>query len=237
MVNSKRVLAVVPARGGSKGVPLKNLRKINGVPITVIAGKLAQEIQEINRVVISTDHSGIAEVCGEHGLDVPFYRPKEISGDRIGDLEVLRHALLETEMLERDKYDAVVMLQPTSPLRKKEHVLGAINLFLSSDYDSVWTVSPTDLKYHPLKTLSVDERGTLSFYDDKGAEIIARQQLVPTYHRNGAAYVISRDCILNQNSIMGKSSAAYIINEPMISIDTEEDIKLVEEQFNKLNIK
>lgn len=227
MIQDKRVLAVVPARGGSKGVPLKNIQPILGVPLVARVGHLIKEVPIIDRAVVSTDHPQIAEIASEAGLDVPFMRPTELSGDRVADWDVLSHALLEMERLDRQTYDIIVMLQPTSPLRKPEHVFAAIQKLVMEKYDSVWTVSITDSKYHPLKQLMM-KNDQIDYYDPAGKKIIARQQLTPLYHRNGVAYVMTRECLVEQGTIKGKNTGALVIKEEMISIDTLWDFKIVE---------
>jgi CMP-N,N'-diacetyllegionaminic acid synthase len=227
MLKGKKILAVVPARGGSKGIPLKNLLPLLGVPLVARVGKLVLELGYFERAVVSTDHHEIARVAQESGLDVPFYRPPELSGDLIGDVEVLTHALKEMERLDNTHYDVVVMLQPTSPLRKAGHVTATITKLIEGIWDAVWTVSPTDSKSHPLKQL-VFQNDVLGLYDPKGASIIARQQLSSLYHRNGAAYALTRECLLEQHTIMGKKWSAVIIEDPMISIDTMLDLELAE---------
>ncbi len=223
----KRILAVVPARGGSKGVPLKNLRPLRGVPLVARVGELVRELDWIDRAVVSTDHPEIAEIAQASGLDPAFVRPASLSGDRIGDLEVLTHALETTESIDGVAYDVVVMLQPTSPLRRPVHVCDCVKKLLDGGFDSVWSVSPTDPKYHPRKQLVLDgER--LGFWDPQGATVIARQQLSPVYHRNGAVYAMTRECLLSQKSILGKNAAALVFDEPMLSIDTLEDFDAVE---------
>ena len=227
MIKEQRILVVCPARGGSKGIPLKNLQPFLGVPLIARVGRLVAKIPEIDRAVVSTDSEAIAKVAGESGLDVPFYRPEKLSGDRISDLEVLSHALVETERLDGVKYDIIVMLQPTSPLRRSVHVLDTINMLIDGDWDAVWTVSETDSKNHPLKQLTV-EKGQLDYYDQDGKQIIARQQLVSVYHRNGAAYAIQRNCLLDKQSIKGDRTGALILDENMVSIDTHWDLELAE---------
>ncbi|MFN3152555.1 cytidylyltransferase domain-containing protein [Bremerella sp.] len=228
MIQDKRVLVVVPARGGSKGVKLKNIRPLNGRPLIHYTGELVKQLKYVDRAVVSTDHVGIAAEAKAVGLDVPFYRPPELSGDRVGDLEVLQHALTETEKIDGITYDMVVMLQPTCPQRTIEHVTQTIERCAEGDYDAVWTVSPTDLKYHPLKQLQIDADGNLCHFDQRGRQIIARQQLQPTYTRNGAAYAISRTCLLEKKSIMGDKVSAVVIDEQLVSIDTLEDMQQVE---------
>jgi CMP-N-acetylneuraminic acid synthetase len=145
----------------------------------------------------------------------------------VSDWEVLNHALLECERNDSIQYDVVVMLQPTSPFRRPEHVTEAVEKLIRSGFDAVWTVSETDSKAHPLKQLVI--RGdNLDFYDSSGAVVIARQQLPPVYHRNGVAYAITRDCILNKKSIKGEKTSFVLINEFMANIDTEFDFRLAE---------
>ena len=232
MIDGQRILVVCPARGGSKGIPLKNLQPFLGVPLVARVGHLVAEIPEIDRAIVSTDSKEIADVAGNSGLDVPFYRPDNLSGDRISDLEVLTHALTEMEKLDETTYDIVVMLQPTSPLRRTEHVRDTIQKLIDGDWDAVWTVSETDSKNHPLKQLTVnDER--LDYYDQSGKQIIARQQLVPVYHRNGVAYAIRRSCLLEQKSISGKQTGALVLEGNLVSIDTYWDLELSEYIYKK----
>ncbi|MDH3808007.1 MAG: acylneuraminate cytidylyltransferase family protein [Desulfuromonadales bacterium] len=227
MIKRQRILVVCPARGGSKGIPHKNLQPFLGVPLVARVGHLVAEIPGIDRAIVSTDSEEIASVAKESGFDVPFYRPEDLSGDRISDLEVLSHALIETERLDGVTYDIVVMLQPTSPLRQAEHVVGTINMLIDGDWDAVWTVSETDSKNHPLKQLTVKD-GRLDYYDPAGKQIIARQQLVPVYHRNGVAYAIRRSCLLDQKSISGERTGAFVLEGDLISIDTYWDLELSE---------
>ena len=219
MIKGLRVLAIVPARGGSKGIPLKNLKKVNGVSLVSIVGNVIKDVPEIDSSVVSTDHKKIALIAKASGIRAPFYRPEELSGDRIGDLEVLTHALLETELIDKITYDIIVMLQPTSPLRQAKHVSDTIQMMVDGKWDAVWTLSETDSKSHPLKQLVVKD-SSINYYDDKGSKVIARQDLEPVFHRNGIAYVISRDCLVNQKSIKGNKTGALVIEGEHISIDT-----------------
>lgn len=227
MIDGLRVLAVVPARGGSKGIPMKNLRPIQGRPLVSIAAEVAKNVPEIDRRVVSTDHSEIARVAKSAGLDVPFMRPPELSGDRVSDWDVLVHALHEVEKIDGVTYDIVIMLQPTSPLRRSSDVSGTIRMLIEGSYDAVWSVSETDSKAHPLKQFSI-RGGELDYWDHRGSQIIARQQLEPVYHRNGVAYAITRSCLVDQKNIKGRRTGAYVIAGDNISIDTERDIELIE---------
>lgn len=223
MIAGKRVLAVVPARGGSKGLPRKNLREIAGVPLVGHAGRCASAVTEIDRAVVSTDDDEIATVAERYGLEAPFRRPAGLSGDRIGDFEVLEHALAAIEDLDDATYDLVVMLQPTSPARRPEDVRATLEMTVSGGWDSVWTVSETDSKYHPDKQLQVNDNH-LEHFTERGPSIIARQQLSTLYHRNGIAYVMTRSCLVDQRTILGERAGALVIDRPTANIDTELDL-------------
>jgi len=228
MINNKSVLAVVPARGGSKGIPLKNLQPVNGVPLVALVGRVLAALPEVDRAVVSTDHDEIAAVAEVAGIAAPFRRPDTLSGDRIGDIDVLIHALETCEKFDGVKYDIVLMLQPTSPLRTSADVRECLIKLVDGNWDAVWTVSETDSKNHPLKQLVLEADGVMDYYDPAGANIIARQQLKPVYHRNGIAYAFTRDCILNQKTIKGARTAAVVIKGEHISIDTMWDLQLIE---------
>jgi CMP-N,N'-diacetyllegionaminic acid synthase len=228
VLEGRTILVVVPARGGSKGVPLKNIRPLLGRPLIAYTADVVKALDYVDRAVVSTDHPEIAHIAEQAGLSVPFLRPADISGDRISDVPVLIHALTEMEQRDGRRYDVVVMLQPTAPLRQPTQVDAAIRKLLSGDWDSVWTVSPTDLKYHPLKQLNLDAAGAVSYFDPRGAGIIARQQLEPIYHRNGVAYALTRGCLLDHQSLLGRRGSAVVIEEKMLSIDTVEDFEQTE---------
>jgi len=227
MLIGKRILVVVPARGGSKGIKLKNIKMINGVPLVAMVGEIVKSLPYVDRAIVSTDHPGIRDVAVAAGLDAPFMRPESLSGDIVGDIDVLTQALLEVEKIDKQQYDVIVMLQPTSPMREPEHVTDTVTKLIKNNYDAVWTVSETDSKSHPLKQL-VFEGEQLDYYDPDGAKIVARQQLQPVYHRNGVAYAISRDCLLQSKSIKGNNTSAVIIKDTLVNIDTDFDLQLAE---------
>ncbi len=233
MFRDRRVLAVVPARGGSKGIPLKNLQPVGGVPLVARAGHIARACGFIDRAVVSTDHPEIARVAREAGLDQPFLRPESLSGDRIGDYEVLMHALEACEELDGCRYDIVLMLQPTSPSRTVAHVSDTLSMLLDGGFDAVWTMSETDAKQHPLKQHVIAADGALDYYDPAGAKIIARQQLKPVYHRNGIAYAITRECLTEQKTIKGRRTGALVISGYVVNIDTPFDLKLADFLFSE----
>ena len=233
MINNKNILAIVPARGGSKGIPLKNLKKLGDYSLIARVGLTVKKIPEIDRVVVSTDNEKIAKEAEKFGISAPFKRPKSISGDYISDYDVLLHSLKSIEKIDKRKYDIILMLQPTSPLRKPLHIKNTLKMLIDNEFDPVWTVSETDSKHHPLKQLTI-KNSMINYYDVEGSNIIARQQLKKPYHRNGIAYAMTRDCIVEQKSIRGKKSGALIVNGIHISIDTYWDLEIAEFLLSKI---
>jgi CMP-N-acetylneuraminic acid synthetase len=226
VIDGLRVLAVVPARGGSKGLPGKNIATVGGVPLVARVGQVVAACPSIDRAVVSTDDDDIATVAQASGLEAPFRRPEGLSGDRIGDVEVLQHALAATEADDGTRYDVVVMLQPTSPLRTADQVEGVLRRLVEDGLDAVWTVSLTDGKAHPVKQLRLEE-GLLAFDHADGAAIIARQHLAPLWHRNGVAYALRRDT-LAVGRLMGARTGGFVIDGPVANIDDALDLAWAE---------
>ena len=234
MYKNKKILAIIPARGGSKGIKLKNLQKINGKTLIEIVSNVVSQIHFIDKSIVSTDHIDIKNEAIKFHLSVPFLRPDNLSGDFVSDYHVIEDTLLKIESLDSTIYDLIILLQPTSPARTAEQIINAIQYTIDNNYDSVWSLSPTDLKSHPLKQLILDGNN-LKYYLDEGPNIIARQQLQQTYHRNGLFYVITRDCLIKHKSIFGPKSSAIIFNDIYPNIDTKEDLQFAENFINFKN--
>ena len=226
MLNKKKILAVIPARGGSKGIKLKNLKKIKKKSLIKIVGKFIKKCNFIDYSVLSTDNKKIAIEGKKFDLNI-INRPKNLSGDKVPDTKVLLQALIHTEKTLKKNFDIIVMLHPTSPLRKVDDLRNSIRLLISKKYDSVWTVSQTDTKFHPDKQLLITNN-KIRYFTKKGAKIFYRQQLSKVYHRNSNAYIVKRNFLKNNKSLMSKKTGAYKIKSKQISIDTLEDIKIAE---------
>ena len=229
MFKGLRVLAVIPARGGSKGIPKKNIAPVAGKPLISYTTELTQTLPWLDSTVVSTDSEEIAEVATQTpGVEV-VWRPEELSGDRIGDHPVLRHALLAQEDQTGEHYDIVLMLQPTSPLRTVDDIEGCITQLREGDWDAVWSVSETELTYHPRKQLALSPTGNLGFVIPGGQAIVARQELEPVFHRNGVCYAFTRDFLVGSDSIFSDGKTSAIVTPGShISIDTPEDLLAVE---------
>lgn len=225
MASKPKVLAIVPARGGSKGIPLKNLKKVAGKSLLARTLELAQSVPEITDICVSTDHSEIKTAALNFEGVAVIDRPRELSGDRVADSPVLQHATADMEKSSGQPFDVVVMLQVTSPLRTIDDVKGSIAKLVTTGCDAVWTVSPTELHFHPLKQLVLDDDSTMRLFDDRGLQIIARQQLTPVFHRNGSCYALRRDFLMNADGLFSPHSSQAVISEgERVNIDTEDDL-------------
>lgn len=229
-----KILAIVPARGGSKGVPMKNIRPLGGIPLIAHTANFICECDFIDRGVVSTDHPEIAQISEAYGLSVPRLRPADLAGDRVGDAPVLNDALLMAEKFDGVQYDIILMLQPTSPIRTKQQILQTLEKIQQRKHDSVWTVSPTDLKFHPDKQLILN-KDVMEFYSAGGPGVIARQQLKQTYHRNGIAYALTRDLVV-EGKLFGKRPGVVVVDENYTNIDTLEDFRTSEMLLSQLGI-
>lgn len=185
-------------------------------------------ISEIDRVIVSTDCDEIGQCAEKYGVAYPFKRPQALSGDYVGDFDVIYDSFFKAEEFFGTKFDYVILLQPTCPLRIKDDIIYSLNHIFNFNFSSVWTVSETDLKYHPLKQLKGSESGHLNLFHPQGQSIVARQQLETTFTRNGACYILSRDCVIRKLGMLNNNTGFVVINRSLVSIDTIDDFKLVE---------
>jgi CMP-N,N'-diacetyllegionaminic acid synthase len=227
-----KVLGLITARGGSKGVPRKNIRLLCGKPLLAYTAETALRAETLSRVVLSTEDEEIAAVGRKFGLDVPFMRPPELAQDSTPSLPVVRHAVLELEKA-NDFYDAVCLLQPTNPLRRFEDIDACVRLLFESQADSVISVLPVPHEYNP-HWVFLRNGGSLSLAMGGGEPIARRQDLPLAFHRDGSVYVTRRDTLINQNSLYGEKILGCEI-EPRFSanIDTEADWLAVENGLSR----
>lgn len=229
MPTKQKVLAIIPARGGSKGIPLKNLRLVAGKSLLERTIELALSIPQITHVCVSTDHPEIKAQAEAFDGVIVIDRPAELSGDRVADTPVLRHAVEHVEATLSLVFDIVLMLQVTSPLRDETDISGCLDRINKGNADAVWTVSPTELHFHPLKQLVVGENCNLTLFDERGLAIIARQQLTPVYHRNGCCYALRRDFLMNSQTLLSPNATQAVISHGIrVNIDTEDDLAMAE---------
>jgi CMP-N,N'-diacetyllegionaminic acid synthase len=222
------VLGVIPARGGSKGIPRKNLAPLGGRPLLTYSCDAARHSRELTRVVLSTDDEAIADVGRKCGVEVPFHRPAELAQDDTPMLAVLQHAVRALEEREGYLADVVVLLQPTSPLRRPEHIDAAVRLLRQTGADSVVSVVEVPHQFNPVSVLRL-EGGRLVPYMSVPT-ITRRQDKAPVYARNGPAVLgVLRAVVMEQNSLYGNDCRPFVMSpEDSLDVDSAWDLELVE---------
>lgn len=216
-----KILAVIPARGGSKGIPRKNIREIGGKPLLAWTIEEAKKSKYIQRVILSSEDDEIISIAKEYGCDVPFVRPKELSTDDAASVDSILHAINECK-----GYDYVVLLQPTSPLRTVEDIDGCIELVLKEKADFGVTVTEPENSPYWMYTLVNGNLKSLIQQDNMATR---RQDLPKAYALNGAVYVANVKALCEQKTFLTETTKAYIMpHNRSFDIDTEIDFKICE---------
>ena len=223
----KKILGIIPARGGSKGIPNKNIKLLGGKPLISYTIEAALESKFLTDFIVSTDSELIKEVSLGYGAKVPFIRPLELSHDKALAIPTVQHAVKSFEKIVGHQYDYIIMLQPTAPLRKAEDIDKSLEKLISSGLDS--TISVVDVNnYHPVKMKSI-ENDRLVDYINTDLENPPRQGLPAVYIVNGAIYATKRDVFMSKNTFKGDSCMPYIMpDERSVNIDTMADFVVAE---------
>jgi len=221
-MTSSAVLGLVPARGGSKGVPGKNVRPLAGHTLLEYTSRAARESGVLDRVILSTDAPEIADAGRRAGLEVPFMRPASLAAEDTPMLPVIEHALAETA-----KHgwvpSIIVLLQPTSPLRRPDHIRDAVNLLRETNADSVVTVVEIPRHLSPDYVMRIDG-GRLKPFLPGGQRITRRQDARPAYSRDGTVYAFRRSTLERWGGIYGDDCRPLLIDvRESLSIDTQDD--------------
>ena len=230
------VLAVIPARGGSKGVVRKNIRPVCGRPLiayTIDTAKAAGHL--LYRTIVSTDDPEIEAIARKEGAEVPFLRPKELAGDKVPTLPVLQHAVQAVEKQDNIKLDWVLLLQPTSPLRTLQDIEASLDLAFKNDCDSVISVVQVFAE-HPTFIKRIENNQLLPFVIEEKEGTRRQDCQPPAYIRNGAIYMTRRDVLMGKDSIWGQVIRPYIMPaERSINVDSELELKFVELMVREQN--
>jgi CMP-N,N'-diacetyllegionaminic acid synthase len=218
-----RALAVIPARGGSKGLTAKALRLLGGRPLLAHTAEAALASRRVSKVLLSTDDDAIADVGRALGLDVPFLRPPALAQDDTPMLPVLQHALTALGA----GFDTVVLLQPTSPLRRAEHIDAALDLFERSGADSVVSVVEVPHQFNPLSVLAVEGDRARPY---SAAPMPTRRQDKPrVFARNGPAVLAVKASVVEGGSLYGDDSRVLVMSPlESVDIDTQDDLDYAE---------
>jgi CMP-N,N'-diacetyllegionaminic acid synthase len=217
-----RVLGLVPARGGSKGVPGKNVRPLAGHTLLEYTARAARESGVLDRLILTTDCADIAEAGRRAGLEVPFVRPAALATDDTPMVPVIEHALAEMSR-QRCSPEIVVLLQPTSPLRRPDHIRDAVSMLRDTGADSVVTVVELPRQLSPDYVMRI-EGGRLKAFLPDGARITRRQDARPAYSRDGTVYAFRRSTIERTGGIYGEDCRPLLIDaRDSLSIDSPAD--------------
>jgi len=229
MPTDSTCLAVIPARGGSKGVPRKNIRRVCGKPLIAYTIETALAVKHLfHRLVVSTDDEEIARTAREYGAETPFLRPAELADDQSSMVPVLQHAVAHVERESDTRMDWILLLQPTDPLRATTDIEKALEMAEAGGCDSVISVVQV-LSVHPILMKKIEGGRLLPFCIDEKEGTRRQDYNPPAYMRNGAVYLTRRDVLMKDNSIWGDVIRPYIMPpERSVGIDSELDLKLVE---------
>jgi len=221
---SSILLGVIPARSGSKGIKNKNLRTVLNRPLIYYTIKDALSYKKIYKTIVTTDSLEIAEVAKKYGAEVPFLRPKKLAKDNTPMLEVLKHALIKCEQLYSIKIKGIMLLDPTSPLRRRGDIKAMINIFLKKKPDLVIAVSQS--KRNPYYSmLEINKNGYAQLV--LRGNYIRRQDIPPIYDITNNCWIFSRRAVLRSSRIPPKT-IPYEINGFHVDIDKEDDLKIFE---------
>ena len=218
-----KILGIIPARGGSKGISGKNIKMLAGKPLLQYTWEVASKSTLLTKVILSTEDDAIIEVGKSLDIDIPFKRPSNLSNDKSPTLVVIQHAL-EFYKDRGEVFDAVCLLQVTSPFRTVAFLDNAIETFIKAQTDALISVLEVPHEYNPHWTFKANKNGELNISTGEQTIISRRQDLPKAYHRDGSIYLTKSNTILKGNSLFGDSISYVISNkETHVNIDTIED--------------
>lgn len=222
MFHDKKIIAIIPARGGSKGIPNKNIVDVNGNPLIVYTINAAKESQYIDRIYVSTDSTEIADVCCANGVEVESLRPQYLATDEAKTLDTLKYTLNLLQS-QNEYYDYVILLQPTQPLRSYVHIDEAIELISVHENPSIISVS--EVEDHPIFIRRINETGELESLLQTSSTV--RRQDLPAYYKvNGAIYINAVSDIIKQDTSLNDNKIPYVMGRQYdLDIDRLEDLE------------
>ncbi len=222
-----RIVGLITARGGSKGLPHKNILSLAGKPLITWTVEAALNCKSINRLIVSTDDYEIADVARQAGAEVPFMRPAELAQDGSDHLSVVSHAIQWLDHHDSAKADYVLLLQPTSPLRSTSDLNTAITM--ATQQDAVAVVSVSLMNQHPYYAQVIQNDGTLAEFMSTDQAYSQRQELPQVYAPNGAIYLNKRESLLQDRTFVPRKTLAYVMPpERSLDIDTAWDFYLAD---------
>ncbi|ASK78110.1 flagellar modification protein B [Paraphotobacterium marinum] len=226
--NSKEILCTICARGGSKGVKNKNIRELSGKPLIAHSIQRAKDSKLFEHIVVSTDSDEIAEISIKYGAEVFFKRDDDLASDTAGKVPVIRDAFIRSESHFSKKFDTLIDLDATSPLRTVEDIINSLELFEREGFDNLFSVMPSR-KSPYFNLVEEDKDGRVNLSKPLDETVLRRQDAPKTYDINGSIYIWKRDIILKEDSLFLDKTGLYVMpEERSIDIDTAVDFKFVE---------
>lgn len=222
-------IAIIPARGGSKGLPRKNIRPLAGKPLIAHSIEVARNCNNIDRVIVTTDDKEIADISREYGAEVPFIRPEHLAGDEATTIDVLKHAI---DFLEKEpsKVSHIILLQPTSPLRSTDDVTKALEIYFQQNNQEA-VISVCEAQTHPYLLKKITNQCIVDFIEKP---VVTRRQDFPNvYELNGAIYICPKENIENGYIYKDKAIPFIMNRESSVDIDDEVDFLLAEAIMRK----
>lgn len=217
MINGNKVLGIIPARGGSKGITDKNIKELAGEPLIVWTIEEVNRCDIIDKTIISTDSEKIADIAKKYGGDVPFLRPKKLATDTAKGIDVIFHAI----SLYEKEFDIIAVFQPTSPLRKLKNIKAAFKLFVDKNAKAVVSVCKSD--HPPLWVNTLPEDGNMKDFISPGIKNKNRQEIDNYYKLNGAIYISYISYFKKNRGFYGNRTYAYIMPK-VNSVDIDDII-------------
>jgi len=226
------ILCTICARGGSKGIPRKNIKKLNGKPLIYYTINQAIKWGKANKIIVSTEDEEIANISRKYGAEVPFLRPKELATDEAGKLDVIKHAVRYYEDL-GESFDIILDLDPTAPLRSLSDLDNAMNLFLKNNPNNLYSVCEARKNpYFNMVELDNSFRSHICKKLDK--DVLSRQTAPKVYEMNASIYIYEKNFLLQTNTIHSDNTIVYIMPlERSIDIDSEIDFYFIEYLIKK----
>ena len=222
MYLNKKIIALVPARGGSKGIKYKNLKKIKNKSLVEITSKFIDDLNITDYKVLNSDNKKILNLGNK--LDfINIRRPKSLSGSKISDYQIINHSIKKLKK-NNISADYLIYLQPTSPKRNIKHLVKTLKKVIKKKLDGAWSVTKIDKKYHPLKVLR-SNKGKIQLFSKKGKKVFARQMLDDVFIRNGVFYIFSINKLEIKKTIYLRNMILSECNYSTVNIDTIADLK------------
>ena len=228
MYKNKTFLAIIPARGGSKGLPGKNIKNLCGKPLIAWSIESGLKSNYIDKVMVTTDDEEIATISKNYGADVPFLRPCEFSTDIATSFDVIRHTLNYYKNKLNKKFDYIVLLEPTSPLREVSDIDNAIEKLLNSTADSIVGICKTE-DQNPAFLVHKSPNEYISGYEQKEMRVLRRQDIRNVYFFEGTIYISKTDILKEKETFYHSNTIGYVVPKyKSLEIDDMDDFIMVE---------